>query len=234
MKEWYMDYDLLAVMVGVGIITVSLQCIGGWLIGELYRNSSYMNATENPWLKKVISRFEAGYQLMVPVNDVSVFVDRNIAEYRFLNLGLEQWRDMGIYGAWVECILMGISTLIALYYQTELHIFGMYVIYMVLILSLIMGCEFVLQSHNHQKRMRLYMLDYFENILRPRLENHYLHPEREKAYQRAYFAEKQVSATQEENMEEQRNSQEQENIEKLSLSRTEQAKLLSEVIDEYF
>lgn len=234
MKEWYMDYDLLAVMVGVGIITVSLQCIGGWLIGELYRNSSYMNTTENPWLKKVIGRFEAGYQLMVPVNDVSVFVDRNIAEYRFLNLGLEQWRDMGLYGAWVECVLMGISTLIALYYRTELHIFGMYGIYMVLILSLIMGCEFVLQSHNHQKSMRLYMLDYFENILRPRLENHYLYPEREKAYQKAYFVEKQVSATQEENIEEQKNTEEQEKIEKLSLSRTEQAKLLSEVIDEYF
>lgn len=189
---------------------------------------------------------------MVPANDVSAFVDRNIAEYRFLNLRLEQWRDMGIYGAWVECILMGISTLTALYYQLELHIFGMYGIYTVLILSLIMGCEFILQSHSHQKNMRLYMLDYLENTLRPRLENHYLYPEREKAYQRAYFAEKQVSATQEENagkqvsatQEEsagkaahemkQKNTEKTEKIEKLSLSRTEQAKLLSEVIDEYF
>lgn len=228
MKEWYMNYDLLAVMVGVGIITVSLQCIGGWLIGELYQSSSYMNATENPWLKKVIGRFEAGYQLMAPVNNVSVFVDRNIAEYRFLNLGMEQWLDMGIYGAWVECILMGISTLIALYYRMDLHIFGMYGIYMVLILSMIMGCEFILQSHNHQKKMRIYMVDYLENTLRPRLENHYLYPEREEAYQKAYFEDKQASATQEENIEGQKNTEEP------VLSRAEQAQLLSEVIDEYF
>lgn len=234
MKEWYMEYDLLAVMVGIGIITVSLQCIGGCLIGDLYRNSSYMNTTENPWLKKVIGRFEAGYQLMIPVNNVSVFVDRNIAEYRFLNLSMEQWRDMGIYGTWIECILMGISTLIALYSQAELQIFGIYGLYLAVILSLIMGCEFLMQSHSHQKSMRLYMVDYFENSLRPRLENHYLHPEKEEAYQNAYFTEKQVSATQEEPTETQRDTEEQENAEELSLSRTEQAKLLSEVIDEYF
>ncbi len=231
MKEWYMEYDLLAIMVGIGIITVSLQCIGGWLVGDLYRNSSNMNTTENPWLKKVIKRFETSYQLMVPIKNVSSFVDRNISEYRFMKLGIEQWRNMGLYGAWLECVLYSICTLTGLYYRTELYTFGVYSIYTVLILSMLMGSEFILQIHKHQKGMRMYMMDYLENTLQPRLENHYLYPEREQEYQREYFVEEQASATQEENMEEE---EKEERKEKMPMSKAEQAQLLSEVIDEFF
>lgn len=235
MREWYMNYDLLAVMILIGIITVTLQCVAGWLLGNLYRASSVIGTTENPWLRGMIKRYEAGYQLRVPIHDVPSFVDKNIAEFRFHHLSMEQWADIGVYGAWTECILMGISTLSGLYYKTTLYTFGIYGIYMVLILALIMGCEFFLRTHAHQRGIRIYILDYIENTLRPRLENHYLHPEEEAAYQREYFT-KDETAVSGESMKETAMEETEEIRVKTEreLSKGEKEKLLSEVLEEYF
>ena len=57
MKEWYMNYDLLFVMVLTGAIIVVLQCVAGWLLGRLYRDSSMMGSTENPWIRGMIGRY---------------------------------------------------------------------------------------------------------------------------------------------------------------------------------
>ncbi len=229
MREWYINYDLLLIMIVIGVFIVALQCMAGWLLGNLYRDSSMISTTENPWLRGMIKRYEAGYQLRVPINDVSSFVDKNIGEYRMHRLSIEQWADIGVYGAWMECILMGISTLIGVYYKTSLYTFGIYGIYMVLILAMIMGCEFFLQTHAHQKGIRIYILDYIENTLRPRLENHYLHPEEEEAYQREYFLEDQMAVAGE--IKEPEESAKETQAE---LSKKEKEALLSEVLEEYF
>ena len=46
-----------------------------------------------------------------------------------------------------------------------------------------------MQVHAHKKMIRIYLLDYLENSLQPRLENQYLYPEEQAKYQQAYFEE---------------------------------------------
>lgn len=260
-REWYVNYDLLFIMVLTGAIIVVLQCVAGWLLGRLYRDCSMIGTTENPWIKGMIGRYEASYQLRIPITDISSFADKNIAEYRFQRLSMEQWADIGIYGAWIECFMMGITTLIGIYFQTSLYTFGIYGIYLILILAMIMGCDFFLQTHAHQKGIRVYLVDYMENTLRPRMENHYLHPEEEAAYQREYFLEDQMAVageTEEENDNEQSSFTRQvytvgstgpdgytagdehsmdKNMSRITreeLSEEEKEALLSDVLEEYF
>lgn len=228
-REWYSNYDLLFVMILSGAIIVALQCVAGWLLHKLYRDCSMMSSTENPWIRGMIKRYEAAYQLRVPISDIPSFVDKNIADYRFQRLSMEQWADIGIYGAWIECFIMGVTTLIGIYYHTTLYTFGIYGIYLVLILAMILGCDFFLQTHVHQRGIRVYLLDYMENTLRPRMENHYLHPEEEEAYQREYFLEDQTAVAKE-TKEEGSSFWET----KEALSDEEKEALLSEVLEEFF
>lgn len=228
-RGWYENYDLLFIMILTGALIVVLQCVAGWLLGRLYRDSSMMGTTENPWIRGMIGRYEAGYQLKVPITDIPSFVDKNIAEYRFQRLSMDQWADIGIYGAWIECFMMGIATLIGISYQTSLYTFGIYGIYLILILAMIMGCDFFLRTHAHQKGIRVYLLDYMQNTLRPRMENHYLHPEEEKAYQQEYFMEEQTAVSRETKEE---NGMFQ--VTRVELSNEEKEALLSDVLEEYF
>lgn len=228
-REWYTNYDLLFVMVLTGAIIIALQCVAGWLLSSLYRDCSMISTTENSWIRGMMKRYEAGYQLRVPIHDIPSFVDKNIVDYRFQRLSMEQWSDIGIYGAWIECFMMSVTTLIGIYYHTSLYTFGIYGIYLILILAMILGCDFFLQTHAHQKGIRIYLLDYIENTLRPRLENHYLHPEEEEAYQKEYFLEEQMAVAKETKEE---SSLFQETRE--MLSDEEKEALLSEVLEEYF
>lgn len=228
-REWYENYDLLFVMILTGALIVVLQCVAGWLLGRLYRDSSMMGTTENPWIRGMIGRYEAGYQLKVPITDIPSFVDKNIAEYRFQSLSMDQWADIGIYGAWIECFMMGVITLIGISYHTSLYTFGVYGIYLILILALIMGCDFFLQTHVHQRGIRIYLLDYLQNTLRPRMESHYLHPEEEKAYQQEYFVEEQTAVA--------REAKEESRMFRMTreeLSDEEKDALLSDVLEEFF
>ena len=218
MRGWYENYDLLFIMILTGALIVVLQCVAGWLLGRLYRDSSMMGSTENPWIRG-----------MIPITDIPSFVDKNIAEYRFQRLSMDQWADIGIYGAWIECFMMGIATLIGISYQTSLYTFGIYGIYLILILAMIMGCDFFLRTHAHQKGIRVYLLDYMQNTLRPRMENHYLHPEEEKAYQQEYFMEEQTAVSRETKEE---NGMFQ--VTRVELSDEEKEALLSDVLEEYF
>lgn len=228
-REWYENFDLLFIMILTGALIVVLQCVAGWLLGRLYRDSSMMGTTENSWIRGMIGRFEAGYQLKVPITDIPSFVDKNIAEYRFQRLSMDQWADIGIYGAWIECFMMGIITLIGISYQTSLYTFGIYGIYLILILAMIMGFDFFLRTHAYQRGIRVYLLDYMQNTLRPRMENHYLHPEEEKAYQQEYFMEEQTAVARETKEENRRIR-----VTREELSDEEKEALLSDVLEEYF
>ena len=72
-------------------------------------------------------------------------------------------------------------------------------------------------------------MDYMQNTLRPRMENHYLHPEEEKAYQQEYFIEEQTAVASE-TKEEKRMFK----VTREELSDEEKEALLSDVLEEYF
>lgn len=189
MRELYIGYNLLFGMIAVGAVTIGLQCAGGWFLWELQKECSRLGTTQQPWLRGIIMKFEACYKLHLPVHNVSCFVDRYLQECRFHRISLTAWINIGICGAWIEGILFGFGTIVGVYYRTEIQVFWFYGIYTIVILLLIMGGDYFLQIHAKQKVVRVYLIDYLENTLQPRLENHYLYPEEEARYQREYFEE---------------------------------------------
>lgn len=189
MKELYEGYDLLTVMLGIGIVTVIMQSMAGWIIGRLLEDCTQIAGTKNPWIRSLIGKFEICYQLRIPAKDVGGFLDRYLWEYRCGRIRLSTWSNMGIYGAWLGGMYFGVCTIIGIYSDTTLRIYGVYCIYTLIVMAMIFGGELLLQLHSRQKMIRVYLLDYLENTLQPRLENQYLYPEEQEEYQRAYFEE---------------------------------------------
>lgn len=189
MKELYESYDLLTVMLGIGIVTVIMQSVAGWVMAKLLEDCTQIAGTKNPWIRSLIAKFEICYQLRIPARDVGGFLDRYLWEYRRGGIRLATWASMGIYGAWLVGMYFGVCTIIGIYSETSLREYGLYCVYTVVVLSMIFGGELLLQLHSRQKMIRVYLLDYLENTLKPRLENQYFHPEELEEYQREYFDE---------------------------------------------
>ena len=189
MQQLYANYSLLMIMLGAGIITLLLQSIAGHVMNDLLEECSKIAGTKNSWIRNLIKKFQVCYELHIPAKDVGGFVDRYLLEYRAYQIRLSTWENVGLYGAWFVGMYFGVCTIYGIYIQTSLQIYGMYCIYTVIILALIFGGELLMQVHAHKKMIRIYLLDYLENSLQPRLENQYLYPEEQAKYQQAYFEE---------------------------------------------
>ena len=189
MQQLYANYSLLMIMLGAGIITLLLQSIAGHVMNDLLEECSKIAGTKNPWIRNLIKKFQVCYELHIPAKDVGGFVDRYLLEYRAYQIRLSTWENVGLYGAWFVGMYFGVCTIYGIYIQTSLQVYGMYCIYTVIILALIFGDELLMQVHAHKKMIRIYLLDYLENSLQPRLENQYLYPEEQAKYQQAYFEE---------------------------------------------
>lgn len=55
------------------------------------------------------------------------------------------------------------------------------------VIVLLVTSEILFQIHRKYRLLQLQMTDYLENILQPKLEKEYLHPEEERKYQNEYF-----------------------------------------------
>ena len=161
----------------------------GHVMNDLLEECSKIAGTKNPWIRNLIKKFQVCYELHIPAKDVGGFVDRYLLEYRAYQIRLSTWENVGLYGAWFVGMYFGVCTIYGIYIQTSLQVYGMYCIYTVIILALIFGGELLMQVHAHKKMIRIYLLDYLENSLQPRLENQYLYPEEQAKYQQAYFEE---------------------------------------------
>ena len=173
MQQLYANYSLLMIMLGAGIITLLLQSIAGHVMNDLLEECSKIAGTKNPWIRNLIKKFQVCYELHIPAKDVGGFVDRYLLEYRAYHIRLSTWENVGLYGAWFVGMYFGVCTIYGIYIQTSLQVYGMYCIYTVIILALIFGGELLMQVHAHKKMIRIYLLDYLENSLQPRLENQY-------------------------------------------------------------
>lgn len=171
MQQLYANYSLLMIMLGAGIITLLLQSIAGHVMNDLLEECSKIAGTKNPWIRNLIKKFQVCYELHIPAKDVGGFVDRYLLEYRAYQIRLSTWENVGLYGAWFVGMYFGGCTIYGIYIQTSLQVYGMYCIYTVIILALIFGGELLMQVHAHKKMIRIYLLDYLENSLQPRLEN---------------------------------------------------------------
>ena len=189
MQQLYANFSLLMIMLGAGIITLLLQSIAGHVMNNLLEECSKIAGTKNPWIRNLIKKFQVCYELHIPAKDVGGFVDRYLLEYRAYQIRLSTWENVGLYGAWFVGMYFGVCTIYGIYIQTSLQVYGMYCIYTVIILALIFGGELLMQVQAHKKMIRIYLLDYLENSLQPRLENQYLYPEEQAKYQQAYFEE---------------------------------------------
>lgn len=83
---------------GYGNIVLAVICVlgmaGTWLAGRRYRRlilqADDMTGTQSKFLKQLKNKFETSYRINQGVNNVGLFVERNVREFRFLGIKLSR------------------------------------------------------------------------------------------------------------------------------------------------
>jgi len=188
-KNLLENYTLLFLMTMLTAFAILLKCICAIIYQVLLRDSEQIANTKNKWMRTMYTKFEACYKLRIPVHNPSCFVKNYMEHYHFLGLSMKTMENTDILcgliisGTTLLCIMGG------LYYELPARWIFIHAMTYLFFLLFLATAELLFQVRHKRKTLHLQLLNYFENTLQGKLENQYLYPEENEAYQQSYFEE---------------------------------------------
>lgn len=162
---------------GYGNVLLAVICFlgiaGTWMAGRRYRRlireMENLSGGQSKYLKQMRNKFETSYRINRGVNNVGLFVERNVGEFRFLGIRLYRLENMAARAGSLA-FLLGCGA--ALFSYRE----GMAIdtVRLNLALSLLISAAALLywKNANVGRRARdfcIHIQDYLENVLASRL-----------------------------------------------------------------
>lgn len=163
--------------VGYGNIILAVVCllgmIGTWTAGRKYQKlilqMDNIAGMQSKYLKQLKNKFETSYRVNQGVNNVGLFVEKNVMECRFLGIRLKQLGNMSASAGGLAALLGGAGALFCSYagtaFPTVLRNFAG---------SLLAGAIALLywkfvNVPEKEKELCIHIQDYLENVLSSRL-----------------------------------------------------------------
>lgn len=162
---------------GYGNILLALICFlgiaGTWMAGRRYRcltrEMENLSGSQSKYLKQMRNKFETSYRVNKGVNNVGLFVEKNVGEFRFMGIRLYRLENMAA-GAGSLAFLLGCGAALFSYWAGM----AMNTVRVNLALSLLISAAAMLYWKNADvgRRARdfcIHIQDYLENVLANRL-----------------------------------------------------------------
>lgn len=180
-NENVLIYTMMSIFC-VGIILKFILYIGYLRIIKASRNIEH---TENKTLRDMRIKFETFHKLKIGVNNVDVFVDKELINHKICGLWLITWEKISgqvdILCVTIACT----SVLIGIIFEID-RMWILSVLTVGLLTSgLLIFCECMLNKNIKRDMIRLNILDYFCNFLKPRMEQEKSNPEIIQEYKKA-------------------------------------------------
>lgn len=174
-------YTILGVFC-LGIILKFILYIGYLRMIKASRN---IEQTENKTLRNMRIKFETFHKLKIGVNNVDVFVDKQLINHKTCGLWLITWEKLSGQVDILCVIVACTSVLTGLILETS-RVWILSVLTVGFITSgLLIFSECMLNKNIKREMIRLNILDYFDNFLKPRIEQEESNPEIIEEYKKA-------------------------------------------------
>lgn len=115
MLEVVLDRQIMVILMGIAAaVGVISKIIAAVSLKRLVRASGNMNKSSHPLIRLVKAKFEHACMVSDRVQNVEVFVEKYLYEYRVGGLRLHTWRRLEKAGVWL-CFLFGLAGAVSWY-----------------------------------------------------------------------------------------------------------------------
>ena len=165
MLEMILDKHVLFVLMGIlTILGVVSKCIATLTLNRLVRAAGNMSKTIHPFIRLVRAKFEHACMISDKVENVGVFVDKYLYEYKVAGFRLHSWRRMEKAAAGL-CLVVGVA---GAFMEYSIHGMGEAVIRTGAfggILAVFIYLFHLTTDENYRmEAAKNYMVDYLENV----------------------------------------------------------------------
>ena len=174
MLELMLDRHVIYVLMGMSAFAgVVSKVVVGRTLRKLVAAAESMGKSNHPLMRLVRAKFEHTCMISEKVENVGVFVDKYLYEYRVGGVRLHAWRRLQMAGAGLCLILGGVGAIISYRIKgaTEQTAMiggtGVALALIVFLVHMLTAEEYRLEA------VRNYMVDYLENIYQHRYEKTY-------------------------------------------------------------
>ena len=174
MLELMLDRHVIYVLMGMSAFAgVVSKVVVGRTPRKLVAAAESMGKSNHPLMRLVRAKFEHTCMISEKVENVGVFVDKYLYEYRVGGVRLHAWRRLQMAGAGLCLILGGVGAIISYRIKgatEQTAMIGGTGVAMALIVFLV---HMLTDEEYRLEAVRNYMVDYLENIYQHRYEKTY-------------------------------------------------------------
>lgn len=187
MTEFLMNYGMLKIMAGICLAELLVKWLLGHTWKRLLKAAENMSQSKHRLMKNICMRFETCYKLQIGVPNVAVFVERYLRRYRILGLYSKTWEAFCNQCMLLTMVIGMGSGIWALWMDVDPKMIFLHMFAGVLSSGILFVFDYVFGIHNKQELLQIEIMDFLENIYKPRLENETFYPEKIEEYQKEYF-----------------------------------------------
>ena len=174
MLELMLDRHVIYVLMGMSAFAgVVSKVVVGRTLRKLVTAAESMGKSNHPLMRLVRAKFEHTCMISEKVENVGVFVDKYLYEYRVGGVRLHAWRRLQMAGAGL-CLILGVVGAIISYRikgaTEQTAMIGGTGVALALIVFLV---HMLTDEEYRLEAVRNYMVDYLENIYQHRYEKTY-------------------------------------------------------------
>ena len=174
MLELMLDRHVIYVLMGMSAFAgVVSKVVVGRTLRKLVAAAESMGKSNHPLMRLVRAKFEHTCMISEKVENVGVFVDKYLYEYRVGGVRLHAWRRLQMAGAGLCLILGGVGAIISYRIKgatEQTDMIGGTGVALALIVFLV---HMLTDEEYRLEAVRNYMVDYLENIYQHRYEKTY-------------------------------------------------------------
>ena len=174
MLELMLDRHVIYVLMGMSAFAgVVSKVVVGRTLRKLVAAAESMGKSNHPLMRLVRAKFEHTCMISEKVENVGVFVDKYLYEYRVGGVRLHAWRRLQMAGAGLCLILGGVGAIISYRIKgatEQTAMIGGIGVALALIVFLV---HMLTDEEYRLEAVRNYMVDYLENIYQHRYEKTY-------------------------------------------------------------
>ena len=170
MLDRHVIYDLMGMSAFAGVVS---KVVVGRTLRKLVAAAESMGKSNHPLMRLVRAKFEHTCMISEKVENVGVFVDKYLYEYRIGGVRLHAWRRLQMAGAGLCLILGGVGAIISYRIKgatEQTAMIGGTGVALALIVFLV---HMLTDEEYRLEAVRNYMVDYLENIYQHRYEKTY-------------------------------------------------------------
>lgn len=222
LSKMYVNNIQIYVILAFGIFGILSKLVLDIGYHRLLKESERIGSSENKLMKTIRLKFETCYKIKIGVNNVDIFVDKYVYNYKICGISLYTWENL--CGQLITlCALIALGGGLGAY----LTKCGENIVLSTLLAGaiaavLLIAFEYLLNLPGKRTLLRVNMKDYLENNLKAKLENTYFTPEELEEYCNSYFNEKEKKQEPEAIVEEQ-----------VQAADSESQKIIDDILREY-